>query len=88
MNPAFRRVVAAGWVLCALGWFGGSAAFAELEVIGTQTPWRAYLVIGAGLSREKGELKIRGRGRPAVFDPAKPDPTRFSPLPPADWMEA
>ena len=88
MNPAFRRVVAAGWVLCALGWFGGSAAFAELEAISTQTPWRAYLVIGAGLSREKGELKIRGRGRPAVFDPAKPDPTRFSPLPPADWMEA
>ncbi len=60
---------------------------AETGAIDARTPWRAYLVQGMNILRERGTLKIADSSRPSDFDPANFDPLRhkFSPLPPAGW---
>jgi hypothetical protein len=71
----------------------GRSGGAETEVIGEQTPWRAFLVTAESVLREDGQLKVQARGgrNPrAAFDPAHVDPATFraSPMPPVDWTKA
>jgi hypothetical protein len=85
MWRARTRILAAGFILGAIA----PAPAAEVEAIDARTPWRAYLVHGGNLVREKGALTVRGRRQSAPFDPAAADADKqgFSRLPPAAWMK-
>ncbi len=64
---------------------------AEIEAVGAQTPWRAFLVMAEPIAREKGELVFKSRDRKAApFDPARVDAAKYraSPMPSADWAKA
>lgn len=75
-------------IAAALAALRGSAA--EVELVGAQTPWRAFLVMAQPVAREKGELVVRiAHRKPERFDPAHADPAkcRTSPMPPPDWTK-
>jgi len=92
MRHRFSRALSGAFLLSV--WMGLPpicACGAETETVSTQTPWRAFLVTGDLVLREKGELKIRSRDRKTLpFDPHKVDAAVFrtSPLPTADWIKA
>ena len=72
-------------------------AVAETELTGSNTPWRAFLVLGPKLTAEGGALRIvdrrtRDAGKGVAFDPSGTNVVRiqplFSRLPDARWADA
>jgi len=79
--------------LCACLGSATAAITAEVELINSDTPWRAFLVTGPQLEAGSGALRIadpQARGGYATFNPGTPDAWRnlFSPLPGSAWQAA